>query len=140
MAKKLRFHLKDGGTLTPEEMLKRIAKDPERAAKVARAGLTIEGKAFLDELRKTALGEYVGDDGAVIVPEMLAEVAAAALVGAIVGFVVGVAVGVAVASGSSGDEGGDAAGGGNDNGDTGTSDGGETGHGGDGGGTGDPAP
>ena len=86
---KVRFVFKDR-TLTPEQLLEQIERNPKQVSARIQEGLRMEADpAVLDALQTTALAPYVEDDGEVVA----SAVGAAVVVGA---FLAGLAIGLAV--------------------------------------------
>ena len=107
---KVRIHLKNR-QVTPEAMLKLLARDSKQAANACRGGVKIEAEpAVLDTLRGSALGRFIDDDGEVTTSAVtgVEEIVAALIVGACIGFLGGLGAGILATSGNSnsnGDEG-----------------------------------
>lgn len=94
----------EGRAVTPEQMLAMMGKDPERAAKIAGGGITVQAQpADLKWLRTTAIGQYIEPDGEVSSAFTGAEeIIAAQIVALCVGFLVGLGAGIVLTDGDSG--------------------------------------
>jgi hypothetical protein len=78
-------------------MLALLAKEPARAARAIRGGVSIEAQpAVLAALATTPIGPFLGDNGEVTSSAVtgLEEIIVAEIVGACIGFVVGLGVGL----------------------------------------------
>jgi hypothetical protein len=106
MAVKARFRLKDGTTLSVDEMLKRLEQHPSRTVSAVRDGVRLEtSPEVLAELQQTVLGEHIGDDGTISF-QMGEEALVAVAVAMLLGFAGGVVVGLAIADAMDNDDGG----------------------------------
>lgn len=101
----IKLELRSGDrTVTPEQMLASMARDPQQAAKIARGGIAVQAQpADLKWLRTTAIGQYIEPDGEITSAFTGAEeIIAAQIVAACVGFLVGLGAGIALGDGDSG--------------------------------------